>query len=214
MGLTLVTAPTIYPVTLSQAKSQVGLAQSIAHHNEMLNRLISSASAATERLARRAWLTQTWKLTLTGFPGSQYGVSGRNYIQTMTGDIDYRCIYLPRPPLASVSSISYVDSDEASQTLATTEYNVRTNSSPGLVALAPTKSWPTTSYEDPESVTITYVAGYTAASLVPDQAKQAILALVGHWFENRTSSDIPSFVADMLDGLHCGMKLGAYEVTS
>lgn len=208
MGLKRTIAPTLEPVTLTQAKTQCSVAQTHYYHDDFLKRAITDAIATTERITRRAWLTQTWALTLEGFPGSQFGVD------IGSGCCSYRCIQLPRPPLASVTSIAYVDTDEASQTWASSNYNVRTNSSPGIVSLAATKSWPTTSVEDPEAVTITYVAGDTAAASVPVEAKQAILALVEYRFKYRDRSDVPQFIMDKLSGLHCGMKMGAYGVTA
>lgn len=195
MGLSLVTDATQEPVTLSQAKDQVLIAASITAHDPILQNLIKRARKASERLTRRAWLTQTWRLTLQRFPAG-------------------RCIEIPRPPLASVTSITYVDSSNVSQTLDSGDYNVRTNSSPGLVALAPTVSWPTTHTEDPEAVTVTYVAGDTTVTAVPAEAKQAILALIDYWFLNRDKADIPDFICDLLSGLHCGVKFGAYGVTA
>lgn len=206
MGLTRITDATVEPVSLAQAKSQVFVASSITSHDQQLRELIRRARHQTERATRRAWLTQTWKLTLQRFPYSNE--------MGMDGYFRNRCIQLPRPPLASVTSVTYVDTDEATQTLATTEYNVRTNSSPGVVALAPSKTWPTTHTEDPEAVTITYVAGYTSVSDVPPEAIHAILALVDYWFRNRDKSDVPEYIHNMLSGLHCGMKMGAYGVTA
>jgi uncharacterized phiE125 gp8 family phage protein len=34
-------------------------------------------------------------------------------------------------------------------------------------------------------IQVTYVAGYGAAASVPQKYKQAMLLLIGHWYENR-----------------------------
>ena len=52
-----------------------------------------------------------------------------------------RRIRLPRPPLTSVTSITYTDNDGVSQTLATSEYTVNTFTTPGEIVEAYLKSW-------------------------------------------------------------------------
>ena len=194
MGLYRVTDATSEPVSVPQAKTQIKIAHSFTGHDDELSRMITAARQATERLTRRAWLNQTWKLTLQRFP-------------------DCRFIVLPRPPLVSVTSVAYVDSSNVSQTLvANTDYVVRTNSRPGKIVLAKSKSWPDTEPEEMEAVTITYIAGH--GTVVPSEAKQAILGLVDYWWTNPSKRDVPEFICNLLGGLHCGMKLGAYEVTA
>jgi len=82
-------------------------------------------------------------------------------------------IKVPRPPLQSVSSVTYQDVDNATQTLASSNYTVDTNSEPGRLVQSNTGSYPST-YSDLNSVTITYVAGYGAATAVPETYKRAI----------------------------------------
>lgn len=198
MGLQLITDALIEPLITAALKTQVKVPQSVSIHDRELDAIAKAARKATERYTRRAWNNQTWKLTLKSFP--------------------YACrsIQLPRPPLVSVTSLAYVDSSNVPQTLAeNTEFVVRTNSHPGLIVLKPSESWPTTEPEEMEAVTITYVAGYgTTPSVVPEEARQAILALTDYWWTNPDKRDVPQFVKNMLDGLHCGMKYGAYEITA
>ena len=198
MGLSLITDATNEPVLLPQLKTQVKVPQSLSIHDDELTRIAKAARKATERLTRRAWINQTWKLTLSSFP---YGS---------------RFIQLPRPPLVTVTSLAYVDSSSVSQTLTeSTEFVKRINSHPGSIVLKPSQSWPTTDPEEMEAVTITYVAGYgTGSTTVPEEAKQAILALTDYWWMNPDKRDVPEFIHSLLHGLHCGMILGAYEVTA
>jgi len=203
MGLRLITDATIEPITLTQVKKQLEIADSMTRHNDQLTQLITAVRKSTERITRRAWINQTWRLTLKRFP-------------------DCRTIDLPRPPLASVSSVTYVDTGNVTRTLTpTVDYVVKTNSQPGVVALAVAKSWPTTEPEEQEAVTVNYVAGYgTTAAHVPAEAKQAMLLMVTDWWQQRGSyvtgtivMDVPQSVKWLLSGLHCGMKLGSYGVT-
>jgi uncharacterized phiE125 gp8 family phage protein len=82
-------------------------------------------------------------------------------------------VTLPHQPLQSVTSIA-IDGE----TLASTAYEVDTAS--GRVK-------PLASYaaDDIGGIAITYVAGYGAASDVPQTIRQAMLLMIGHWYEHR-----------------------------
>lgn len=125
----------------------------------------------------RALLTQTWDLVLDWFPA---------------------CIEIPLPPLQSVSSIAYVDGDGATQTLSSSVYQVIDQGlwKPSLIVEAYQQSWPTTR-DQPQAVTVTFVAGYGAASAVPAPIKSAIKLMVSHWYENREPVAIGETVEKM-----------------
>jgi uncharacterized phiE125 gp8 family phage protein len=161
MGLRIATAPTIEPVSLVEAKAH--LHYDASDQDDRITALIAVARAACEAETNRAFLTQTWTLTLQDFPG---------------------VITVPHPPLQSVTSIVYKDDNGSSQTLAATEYQTDLVSEPGRIAPARNCSWPSTDSETLDPVTITYVAGWTAAASVPNEIKHAIKLLAGHWFEH------------------------------
>jgi len=93
-------------------------------------------------------------------------------------------IDVPVPPLQSVSSITYLDNNGDSQTLAASKYDVDASSEPGRIAPAFGETWPDTRDVN-NAVTVTFIAGYTTAALVPDTIKHAIKMITGHWYENR-----------------------------
>lgn len=77
-------------------------------------------------------------------------------------------------PLLSVTSLTYVDTAGATQTLTqNTDYTVDIYSKPGRIIPAFNKSWPATRGFI-NDVVLTYTAGYGAATDVPDDAKQAV----------------------------------------
>lgn len=119
----------------------------------------------------RALVTQTWRLDLDGFPcGGRY-VPGR-------GMVDERAIKIPLPPLQTVSSITYVDTNGDTQTLATSVYQVvNRQRQPSMIVEAYGQSWPSTR-NVPDSVSVTFVAGYGAAADVPADIVDAIKILV------------------------------------
>jgi uncharacterized phiE125 gp8 family phage protein len=85
-------------------------------------------------------------------------------------------IQLLREPVISVTTIAYVDADDAAQTV--TGYRLR---APRIYP--PVAGWP--EIADYSPVTVTYQAGYdeTPADLISAQ-----LLLIGHWFQNREAA--------------------------
>ena len=85
-------------------------------------------------------------------------------------------VWLPYPPVQSLESVTNADTDVE---LGPTQFSLRPAS--GIVVLG-------SGYCTPgRELVIEYVAGYGEADVVPKQFKQAILLLVGHWYENRES---------------------------
>jgi len=94
-------------------------------------------------------------------------------------------IYIPRPRLQSVTSISYTDTVGVSAEVPAGDYIVDSASEPGRVVLRSSASWPVAELQAAAGVVVRFVAGYGAAGDVPQSIKQAALLLVGHWYENR-----------------------------
>ena len=171
-----VTQPDIPPGWLAVVKRQCGVADAENGWDAELCSHLETAVEAVQTDANRQLLTATVVAKMDCFP---------------TG----RVIEIPYGPLASVTSITYLDNDGASQTLATSVYDVDTARNAGEIFLKYNQSWPATRSIQ-NAITITYVAGVAMAS-VPAQALHAIKLLVSHAFENRepiligkTSSEI------------------------
>lgn len=170
-SLTVSAGPTELPVSYQEAMEHLRLDT----HDEMdtVNALIRAATDYVERFTHRALLTQTLVLRLDEWP-------------TLC-DAPY-FIDLPRPPLQSVTSIMYLDTDNVLQTWDSSHYQVDTNRTPGRVSLAYNKTLPNTLSGVANAITVTYVAGYTSRAAVPESIRLAIRLLIGHWFENREDS--------------------------
>lgn len=159
-------AATSYPVTLQEAMTQVRQSDYSDAVTDEMARLIAVATEHAETVSRRAFLTQTWELTLSGWPSD--GV-----------------IRLPRPPLQSVTSIQYVDLNGTTQTWTSSEYRVITAGECGQIVLAYNKLFPSVRTQV-SAITITYVAGYgDDIADVPELLRQAVLSLVTHWYDYR-----------------------------
>jgi uncharacterized phiE125 gp8 family phage protein len=105
------------------------------------------------------------------------------------------------PPLISVSSINYVDANGVTPTLwAATKYIVDApegdHAQRGRITLAYGETWPVTR-DIANAVTVQFIAGYGAAAAVPQGIKQAMLLMIGHWYEHRESVNVGNIVNEM-----------------
>lgn len=170
-----VTAPAVEPVSASEAKAHCRV--EISDDDSLITALIVAARQVVESRVQRALVTQTLDLTLEYFPW------------------DNRRIVIPNPPLQSVTTLKYYDGEGTLQTWDSANYRVLTGT-PGQIVPAYNVDWP--SIRDmPEAVVIRYVAGYGVAANVPQSLKQAILLLVGHWYENREAANINAAATEL-----------------
>ena len=153
--------PVIEPITLTEAKKQCELSLTDSAHDDQLTLLIQAAREQWEHDTDCSVISQTLYVHADCF-----------------GDK----IPLPRRPISSITSIQYYDSANALQTLSSSIYTL--NPSARCIELKYLQTWP--DFVDRwDAVKVTYVAGYASASAVPAIHKQAMLLLVGHYFENR-----------------------------
>lgn len=176
MALILVSAPAAPSADTDALESLAAHLRTIeaAGSTEADEEVAPYLSAAVARLdgpsglLGRALLDQTWRLELPSFPSS---------------------ITLPLPPLQSVSSITYVDSDGDTQTLTASDYRVF-GTDPAIILPPLNEDWPTDVQDDtPNAVKITFVAGYgDTLSDLPAQLWHAIMMDASHLYENREAS--------------------------
>jgi len=165
MALKLKTAPTVEPATLTEVKAHLRVDSS--DEDNLLNSLITSARQYCEAFQKRSYITQTWELWLDAFPSESY-------------------INVSLPPLQSISSVKYYDTDDTEATFSSDDYFVDTKNEPGRVVLNYSKTWPSTTLRPSNGVCVEFKAGYgDAASDVPEKVKQAMLLLIGAWYEQR-----------------------------
>lgn len=125
--------------------------------------LMSAVERHIENYLGRTLITKTYKLNLDRFCNP---------------------IYIPRPPLVSVESVKYIDTDGTQQTLASSVYTVDAGSTPGKIHLAYNESWPDHRVIN-NAVEINFTAGYgSTPATVPEPIKHAIKLLVGYYNEN------------------------------
>jgi uncharacterized phiE125 gp8 family phage protein len=180
-GLSLITGPVEEPLTVAELKTWLRVEHTT--DDTLIESLGKTARAMAERWLGRQLITATWMLTLDGFPWP----GGWQFMEAPQIHPDPHTIRLPKAPLQSVTSIQYYDMADTLQTLASTVYVVDATTDPGRIVLAMAKVWPVTRLK-PGAVRITFVAGYAAASSVPEELKLAIRIAVAFWYENRGES--------------------------
>lgn len=164
-------APAAEPVSTAEAKTHLR----IDHTDEdtYIGTLVTTARLSLEAMTRRAFVTQTRVARYDSFPA---------------------VFEHHRSPLQSVSSIAYIDTAGASQTLSASLYSVDTYTEPGRVIPAYGESWPSTRIVM-NAVTETYIAGYGAAAAVPENVKHCIKRLLSHWYEFREPMIVGTIVS-------------------
>ena len=187
MWLNQTTPPAETPISLSEAKQHLRVLHD--DDDEYIGLLIDAATKhieGREGILGRALVSQSWEHRIDRFPECDR-------------------FELPFPPLQSVSSITYVDTDGNIQTLSGDVYSVETATLTGMVCLKFEQSWPGVRQE-PFAVRIAFVAGYGAAAAVPETLKSGMKLLIGHWYVNR-DGDVDMvrgapFAIDALIGQH------------
>jgi len=98
---------------------------------------------------------------------------------------------LPVAPVQSITSITYVDTDGATQTLATTVYEARLYGLEPSVVLKYNQVWPT--IRAGSQITVTAVVGYGAAgTAAPEAVMQALRLLTADMFRFRETAQVGS----------------------
>ncbi len=178
---TVVTPPTVEPVTLAEAKQHIR--QPLAVDDVEIPNTIKAAREFAELKSGATFTTTVRKLWLPRFPTARTVFGGG------LGEFEDRRIVLPHSPLIGVTAVEHLDTDGVLQTLTvTTDYIVTQGSRPGYVVPAWGKHWPATR-QTIEAVRVTYSAGYGAAAAVPLAARQAILMLVAGFYRDREPTD-------------------------
>ena len=147
MSNRVIIPPTVEPITLAQAREQMGDLVGDTINDPLIIRRITEARQFAENYMQRAIVQQTRELRLDAFCD---GI-----------DLDF-------PNLQSVVSVKYIDTDGAEQTMDAADYEVDTYGYIGSVYPAYGKSWPTARAQK-NAVRIQYKCGYGISAV--EQAK-------------------------------------------
>lgn len=160
-----------------------------------------------------AFARQHLKLVPEGSPATHaddelveaYIVAAREYVESYTGltltaaTLEQRldgfpsaAVFLAGAPVRGIVSVTYLDTSGAEQTLDASYYKLNPVPTYPTFSLAYGKAWPSTLAE-PGAVRIRYAAGYTTDAEsphdwpMPARLKHAVLLMLTHWYENRSS---------------------------
>ncbi len=166
----LKTAPSAEPILSADAilwmklDSDTGTADAA-----IITSLIKTARIYCESITNRALITQTWYAYMDQFPCEDF-------------------IKLPKPPLQSVTSIKYTDSDGTQYTFSSSDYSVDTDSEPGRIVLNYGESWPTATLATKNPIVIEFICGYgSAGTSVPDTILTGLKVDIADMYQNRES---------------------------
>lgn len=185
MSLIVITPPTEEPVTLAEAKLHCKVDGT--DDDTLITALITAAREQAEHRTGRALCTQTLEAVLDMFPAG---------------------IKLEKPPVLSVVSVKYLDTDGILQTLDPSAYELDKDSAPGWLVPAYGLIWPVTR-PVPNAVRVRYTAGYGAAAAVPKSIKAWMMMAVSTMYNQRegftvgnmnVANELPrDFFAGLLD---------------
>lgn len=151
--------PATEPISLQSLKDAVRIR--VCDFDEELSRLLTAGRFEVEKRTQRRLVTQTVTLYADCFP-------------------DSRVLELRMPPVQSVSSVKYLDTEGDEQTLSSANYDVDvvSDNSPARIMLKDGFSWPSVDDDSPNAVYVEFIAGYGAIAAVEARAKLAVVEWV------------------------------------
>jgi uncharacterized phiE125 gp8 family phage protein len=167
-SLIVTTAAAAQPVSLDEAKAHLRVDSD--DEDDLITSLIEAATDLAEQYCRRAFMPASFRLGLDRFPAYD--------------------IRLPRNPVISVDSITYLDEGGTERTLSASEYLTDLASEPARITPTYGNTWPTTRGTI-GAVKVNFTAGYSGASpdrdSVPEGVKAAIKLLVADFYQHRSA---------------------------
>jgi uncharacterized phiE125 gp8 family phage protein len=187
VALALVTAPTSEPVSLSEQKAHLRFDGD--EDDAYIAACITAARQWIEGQTKRAIMAQTW----------DYGIDNCWPIRDGGTRIDF-----PMNPIAAQASpesitITYVDTNGVSQSLASTQFIVANRLHGSYIVPAYGVTWPDVRWQ-PDAITLRFVAG--DSSTVPADLKQAVMILAAQFYEERDTGATASAVVEALISPH------------
>lgn len=156
------TSPSVEPVALSRAKEHLRVTTS--DDDTYIERLIQVSRMMVEKHTRQIWTAAAFNVFYDDFPSTDTIVI---------------------PDLTNISSVTvlYTDLTDTEVIWAATNYHTALSTKPARIVKKTNSDWPSTS-QAPGAVRIS-VSTAAPSTGVPQPIVQAILMLVGHFYENR-----------------------------
>lgn len=156
------TAPLGLAVSLAEAKETLRIESADTSLDVTITLSIKAITLEAEHYLNRSLVSQGFRQTLDAFPSA---------------------IQLEYPPILSVTSVKYRDSDDVEQTLDPADYLLDSVSEPSYLVPASGTAWPST-YARVNAVMVDYTSGYGIDSTtVPENIKNYILVRLQEQFD-------------------------------
>jgi len=179
MNIERTTDPVLNPVTNALVEQQLFLDS--GESPLVIANAIASATDFVERDTDRSLITQSWTMTLDRFPTRE-------------------TIFIPKGKIQSITSLVYLDVDDAEQTLVLdTDFTVTSIGNENRII--PIGSWPSTTNDLHDAVTLVWVSGYGLLDTdIPGWAQRAILLKVQEAYDRTDVQDAyeATIIADKL----------------
>lgn len=164
MAIEVTSGPAVEPLTTAEAKAHLRV--DLDAEDDLIDAAVLAARTYIENFTRLKLITQTIKLTQTGFCGGT--------------------LPLPVAPVQSITSVQYKSTTDGTLTTwDAANYQLVKTVFPNRIAPAYGLTWPTPR-ADFDNVVVTFVAGFGPASTdVPGDILAACKLLTAHFYENR-----------------------------
>jgi uncharacterized phiE125 gp8 family phage protein len=191
-GLVLVTAPASEPLTTAEAKSHLGV--TVSTFDSDIDACVAAARSECETFLKMALLPTVYDWKIDGcFP---------------------REIRLPIGPVPSTTglSITYVDDNGATQTLASSVYRVSVGET-AVISLAYGQTWPSTQPVS-DAVTVRFTAGYANAAAIPKAILHAVKTYLRHlWGQTEPGKILRKEVVHDVGSLEWAVSEGGADLS-
>lgn len=166
MAIETTSGPAVEPLTIGQARQHLRVDLDDPAEDALIASAIVAARTYAENFLRKRLITQTVKITKTGFGGG-----------TMP---------LPVGPVQSITSLQYKSTTDGSLLAwSASNYQLVKTVTPNRIAPAYGLTWPTPR-ADFDNVVATVVVGYgDTAEDIPGDIVAAVRLLTAHFYENR-----------------------------
>ena len=163
-------------LTLEEAKAQ--LVVETDDDDVLIQAFIDSATEWAQEYTGVKFINQSVTYTMDCLPASN-------------GQVE-----LPSHNASAVTAISYVDSEDATQSDVLSDYYIDTQSM--SVRVKPISGWPSIRTTGYNNFTVVVTEGFgSASSDVPKPIKQAISMMVAHFYRNREAVVVGTIASDM-----------------
>jgi len=160
----LLAGPVVEPVGLAEARAFLRVDDSA--EDGFITTLITAARLHVEGVTSRALIAQSWRVLRDDWP------------------LD-RMVPLPVAPLLALTAITAYDDDGVGYEIALAQFQPETATAPARLFLPQTIAG-MPDLRARNGIEIDYVAGFGTEPVdVPADIRQAVLSLIGYWFEHR-----------------------------